>query len=153
MKWIGGILFECKSGDQKEWRGGHHSQNERKSSSLTSSQMCHGGRRGGFQEGKWKVVGRMLSGNRRDFNEDLNSKIKNVDPKDSILLLDAAGVSLMYHYACGWQIHAPPPILSNEEDPTTSPKESFSNTQSCEPSMKKKHHCYVFVMCGDLKSM
>ena len=24
LKWIGGILFECKSDDQKEWRGGHH---------------------------------------------------------------------------------------------------------------------------------
>ena len=44
----------------------------------------------------------MLSGNQRDFNEDLNLKIKNVNLKDFILLLDAAGVSLMYHYACGW---------------------------------------------------
>ena len=137
LKWIGGILFECKSGDQKKWRGGHYSQNKRKFSSLTSSQTYHGGQHGGFQEGKWKVVGGILSGNQGDFNEDLNSKIKNVDPKDSILLLDAAGVSLMYHYACGWQIHTPPPILGDEEDPTTSPKESFSSTQSCKPSTKK----------------
>ena len=72
----------------------------------------------------------MLSGNQGDFNKDLNSKIKNVDSKDSILLLDAAGVSLMYHYACGWQIHTPPSILSDEEDLTTLPKESFSSTQS-----------------------
>ena len=75
----------------------------------------------------------MLSGNQGDFNENLNLKIKNVDPKDSILLLDAAGVSLMYHYVCGWQIHTPPPILGNEEDPTTSLKESFLSTQSCKP--------------------
>ena len=80
-------------------------------------------------------------------------KIKNVDPKDSILLLDVADVSLMYHYACGWQIHTPLPILGNEEDPTTSPKESFLSTQSCKPLTKKKRHCCVFVMCGDLKSM
>ena len=79
----------------------------------------------------------MLSGNWRDFNEDLNLKIKNVDSKDSILLLDAAGVSLMYYYACGWQIHTPPPILDDEEDPTTSPKESFSSTQSCKSLTKK----------------
>ena len=99
------------------------------------------------------MVREMLSGNQGDFNEDFNSKIKNVDPKDSILLLDAADVSLMYHYACGWQIHTPLPILDNEEDPTTSLKESFSSTQSCKPLMKKKYHCCVFVICSDFKSM
>ena len=95
----------------------------------------------------------MLSGNQRNFNENFNLKIKNVDSKDSILLLDTVGVSLMYHYTCGWQIHTPLSILGDEEDSTISLKESFSSTQSCEPSTKKKYHFYIFVMCGDLKSM